>query len=326
MPSRPQPLPVREDFVEAPDAAMTPGASLRIVTAADGLRLRAATWRPAGTPRGTVCVFQGRAEFVEKYSEVADDLLARGFAVATFDFRGQGGSQRLVSNPLKGHVDDFDDYRVDAEAFMRQAVMPHCPPPYFALGHSMSAPVLIALALRQPQWFDRMVLAAPMIGLPLARAEFFARGLATGLGRLGFSGSYIPSGADRILALRPFATNPVTSDPTRYARSVSLITREPRLAIASPTIGWVHAAFRAMTATALPGVPESVRTPTLVLTAGADRIVDPRASARFAARIRGGGHLQLRGAKHELLMERDDLRGLFWAAFDAFVPGSGALA
>jgi lysophospholipase len=107
---------------------------------------------------------------------------------------------------------------------------------------------------------------------------------------------------------------------------VALITQAPELALGSPTIGWAHAAFRAMTATALPGVPESFRVPTLALSAGGDRIVDPRASERFAARIRGGGHLLIRQARHELMMERDELRDLFWAAFDAFVPGSRRLA
>jgi alpha-beta hydrolase superfamily lysophospholipase len=30
------------------------------------------------------------------------------------------------------------------------------------------------------------------------------------------------------------------------------------------------------------------------------------------------------GAKHELLMEQDRFRSQFWAAFDAFVPGTPA--
>jgi lysophospholipase len=28
------------------------------------------------------------------------------------------------------------------------------------------------------------------------------------------------------------------------------------------------------------------------------------------------------GARHEILMERDEFREQFWAAFDAFVPGT----
>ena len=44
-------------------------------------------------------------------------------------------------------------------------VLPDCPPPLFALGHSMGATVLIRAAIEGRRWFDRMVLTAPMIAL-----------------------------------------------------------------------------------------------------------------------------------------------------------------
>jgi lysophospholipase len=323
---RPQFRPVREGLVTANGVPSPAGGHTRTLTTADGIRLRGAFWRPKGAARGSVVLLQGRAEFIEKYGEVIEDLLARGFAVATMDFRGQGGSERLTKNPLKSHVGDFGDYRADVEALMRQIALPSCPPPFYALSHSMSAPVTLAVALRQPQWFERVVLTAPMLGLPLARAEFFARGLATGLGSIGLASAYIPGGSNRVMALRPFERNRVTADLTRYDHGRRLIGACPDLAVGSPTIGWVHSAFRAMTATALPGVPEGFRTPTLVMSAGRDRIVDPRASERLATRIRGGGHLMIRGSQHEIMMERDEVREMFWAAFDAFVPGKRGLA
>ena len=46
--------------------------------------------------RGTVVVLGGRAEFIEKYFEVIGELLARDFAVAALDWRGQGGSARRL--------------------------------------------------------------------------------------------------------------------------------------------------------------------------------------------------------------------------------------
>ena len=38
--------------------------------------------------------------------------------------------------------------------------------------------------------------------------------------------------------------------------------------------------------------------------------------------LRAGSHLVVVGAQHELLMEQDRYRAQFWAAFDAFVPGT----
>ena len=39
-------------------------------------------------------------------------------------------------------------------------------------------------------------------------------------------------------------------------------------------------------------------------------------------RLRAGSHLVIPGARHEILMEQDRYREQFWAAFDAFVPGT----
>jgi lysophospholipase len=38
--------------------------------------------------------------------------------------------------------------------------------------------------------------------------------------------------------------------------------------------------------------------------------------------LRAGTQLVVAGAKHELLMEQDRFRSQFWAAFDAYVPGT----
>src|SRR6516164_10645488 len=108
----------------------------------DGVELRFARWAPPPGRKGTVCLFQGRAECIEKYFETIRDLRARGFAVATIDWRGQGGSQRALKNGRKGYVRSFAQYQIDLETFVREIVLPDCPPPVFALGHSMGATVL----------------------------------------------------------------------------------------------------------------------------------------------------------------------------------------
>ena len=110
----------------------------------DGTKLRFARWEATRGPRrGTVCLFDGRGEFIEKYFEVVADLRRRGFAVATMDWRGQGGSARLLSNPRKGHVRGFAEYDRDLARFMKEIVLPDCPPPFIALAHSMGGNILL---------------------------------------------------------------------------------------------------------------------------------------------------------------------------------------
>ena len=154
----------------------------------DGAELRFARWAPPAGRKGTVCVFTGRSEQIEKYFETVRDLRDRGFAVAMIDWRGQGHSSRRLRDPRKGYVRDFSDFEIDVETFVQQVVLPDCPPPYFALAHSMGGAVMLRVAHAGKRWFDRMVLSAPMIDLPGRRTSFPARTLlrvhaADGAGR-----------------------------------------------------------------------------------------------------------------------------------------------
>ena len=153
----------------------------------DGVELRFARWDPPPGRKGTVCLFQGRAEFIEKYFETVRDLRARGFAVATLDWRGQGGSERALSNARKGHVRGFAQYQIDLESFINEVVLPDCPPPVFALAHSMGASILLRAARAGHQWFERMVLLAPMIALPGRRTSLPIRTLLKSLRWIGRS-------------------------------------------------------------------------------------------------------------------------------------------
>ena len=62
----------------------------------DGVSLRFARFAPPAGRRGTVCIFPGRTEWIEKYFETVRDLRNRGFAVALLDWRGQGLSDRAL--------------------------------------------------------------------------------------------------------------------------------------------------------------------------------------------------------------------------------------
>ena len=80
----------------------------------DGAELRFARWAPPVGRKGTVCVFTGRGEQIEKYFETVRDLRDRGFAVAMIDWRGQGHSSRRLRDPRKGYVRDFADFEPDS--------------------------------------------------------------------------------------------------------------------------------------------------------------------------------------------------------------------
>ena len=260
-------------LVSIPANPVPEGATVGTVKTADGVVLRFARFEPPAGRKGTLCVFPGRAEFIEKYFEVVRDARARGFAVAILDWRGQGLSERALANARKGHVFDFSEYDRDLEAFVKEVVLPDCPPPLFALGHSMGAAVLIRAAQHGRRWFDRIVLSGPMIHLAGAAGSRFARTSAQAMRMIGLGASYVPGGGGTPINTLPFAGNPLTSDPVRYARTVAILEAEPALGIGSPTVAWVDAAFKAMREFADPTYAGRLRQPLLLVAAGQDQIV-----------------------------------------------------
>src|SRR5205085_3158379 len=134
-----------------------------------GATLRAARFpaAPDVPARGTCVLLNGQTEFIEKYFEVIDELRGRGFAVATMDWRGQGGSTRMTEDSRKSFVGDFSEYDEDLDTLMNWIVRPMLAggEKPVALAHSMGAHNLLRLLVRKPASFAAGVLSAPMIGI-----------------------------------------------------------------------------------------------------------------------------------------------------------------
>lgn len=302
------------------------GAVVGYLTTHDGLRLRFARWKSSVAKRqGTICLLGGRSEYIEKYFETVADLTRRGFSVATFDWRGQGGSDRLLRDRRKGHVNDFAEYDRDLLQFVREVLLPDCPPPYFALAHSMGANVALRAARARDCFFERMVLTAPMVGIArLPMSPSMTLGVAETAVYLGLGDSVVPSTGYADLDISKYEGNPLTSDPERFARNREILINAPHLRIGSPTIGWLRAALESMSMMGEETFPPSVTVPALMIAASNDRIVSNGAIEALSLQMRTGVHLTARGSEHEVLQEREGVREQFWAAFEAFIPGHEA--
>lgn len=297
------------------------GARVGYFTTSDKVRLRYALWpKGRGAPKGTICLVQGRTEYIEKYFETIEDFRQRGFAVATFDWRGQGGSERLIGNRMLGYVDRFDDYWTDLRSFHADILLPDCPLPFYLVGHSMGGLASLYAASRDRMMFDRVFLSTPMVGLygmedSLARWALFAEAASfVGLGRLPMArrGDKRPDEA-------MYPDNPLTSDILRYTRMVETVRANDALYLGSPTFRWLAAAMRAMVDAGKDCFPGQIKIPLLMLAAARDRIVSTPAIESLGLRLRTGRHMVIPGARHELFMENDAIRGQVLAAFDAFI-------
>jgi lysophospholipase len=303
-----------------PGNGLPEGLVSATVTTKDGRKLRAAYAMP-NTPKGTVVLLCGRGDFIERWFETIADFTRRGFAVATFDFRGQGGSERLRSDRYRDGLRNFSEYDDDFAAFMTQVVLPDCPPPFYAVGHSTGGLVLLR-ALTRRTWFERAVLSAPLLGveigvwpMPLVRLMcwLFPK---MGLGRL-----FLPGQGKRPLAPQNFPGNNLTSDQRRFQQATRTLAEQPDLGVGGPTFSWLNAALKSMDRINAESAKATYRAPILVVAAGRDRVVDNEAIRRFCAAATGVSLAFIPEARHEILFERDSVREQFFAAFEAFTAG-----
>lgn len=303
-------------FVRVPGNEIPEGAEEHWLEGRGGVKVRVMTAPATRNPvRGSVIVAPGRTEFIEKYFEVIRELQARGFAVFCIDWRGQGLSAREVENGQKGHFVTFDDPVNDLSTALK-LLAGKLPRPYIGLAHSMGGAILLRALLTRRIELDAAAFSAPMWGIQ--GLTDMAKKYVRFMGALGLGAMFAPS-VDKKWKRENFKKNPVTHDKERHARCQGLITEEPRLALAGPTIGWVAAASDVTESFQQPGSLAHVRIPILIATAGEEQLVDNASHPIVAAQLPQATHITIEGAKHEILMERDELRAQFWAAFDQLV-------
>lgn len=283
---------------------------------ANAVRLRAARF-DADQPRALCLLLNGQTEFIEKYFEVIDELRGRGFSVVTFDWRGQGGSDRLLADARKAHIEDFAAYDRDLDAVIRTIAEPL---PKFAMAHSMGGNILLRRLHDVPGEFAAAILCAPMLGINFRGAPGWAvKTIARLLNRKAPSLDFVWGLGTRDQLTQSFDQQIVTSDPVRYARNQALLKANPELRLNGPTWSWLAAAIRSIVLLRHPGYAEAIATKAIIFGAGQDRVCETPTEAAFAARMPHAQFVEIASAEHEILMERDELRDRFWSAFDDFL-------
>lgn len=288
------------------------------LTAADGVRIRLAVWS-AGGAKGTVLLFPGRTEYVEKYGRAANDFARRGYAMVSVDWRGQGLADRPLADRNVGHVERFGDFQTDVAAVLAAVQGLSLPQPLYLVSHSMGGAIALR-ALIKGLPVKAAVFSAPMWGILLSTTARPFAWLITHSGRLlGLSHHYVPStGPVTYVASAPFTGNVLTTDEGMWRYMKAQITGVPDLALGGPSLNWLHEAIDECSALArLP----SPAMPTLTMLGGNERVVDARPVHERMNRWPGGRLELVPGAEHELMMETPARRALFFdaacAVFDA---------
>lgn len=239
-----------------------------------------------------------------------------GFNVAMMDWRGQGLSERAGNNQSLTHITDFDRYRMDIEEFTENIVAPRFPSPLFLMTHSMGgAPALTLLADGYDK-FNAAVLCAPLTKLLMPKRTIIAAKALSSLAvAVGAGERRIPRGGD---SPTTFDARALTHDEARHNRFVELRKAQPNAAVYGQTFSWLKEAFKTMATFHQPSHFAKMKTPTLLVSAGNDRLCDPDDHALLADASPFIKRILIAEARHEIMMERDDLRKEYFDAVSDF--------
>ncbi|MGI9393469.1 MAG: alpha/beta fold hydrolase [Boseongicola sp.] len=263
----------------------------------------------ANAPLGTILLFPGRTEILEKYGRVARELNEAGYTVLSIDWRGQGHSDRLIADHRPGHVGDFIDYQLDVSALVGFADNLALPKPHYLVAHSMGGCIGLR-ALMNGMSVDRVVFSAPMWGIyvapllrPLAASySWIAR-------KVGQSSSVMPGTRPaNYVTYTSLADNMLTTDLDHHNYMIRQAEMAPEIAVGGPTVQWFHEAH--VESAALAQAPRPAYS-VLTFLGTRETIVEPR-TVQDMHRNWPTAQLELvEGAKHELMMEAPHLRSQF---------------
>ncbi|USH02534.1 alpha/beta fold hydrolase [Grimontia kaedaensis] len=274
----------------------------------DGLRLN---WCAFTKPEHTraIVVVNGRIEGVAKYQEIYFDLFNQGFDVYSYDHRGQGHSQRLVTGSDIGHVVEFDHYVDDLDTFINEVVTTKAHSQRMILAHSMGGAISVLYAARKPNAIDAIALSAPMLGINLSRPlQMAAKPLCKVLSKLqhpaGFAPGQVPYWA------KPFKHNLLTQSEARYQWFRELYESDETLKVGGPSAQWIWQSMDACERAVKTAT--DIDMPILLMQAARDEIVCNGVMFQFHRERQAAGlPIQfeiLADSRHELLFERDVIR------------------
>jgi lysophospholipase len=278
--------------------------------ASDGVMLRTAVWESASPSKGTVFLFPGRTEYIEKLAPVAAEFNKRGFSGIVIDWRGQGLSDRLTENRLVSHVLRFSDYQIDVAAVVKAAEDLELPRPWYLLGHSMGAciglrAVLEALpveacAFTGPLWDIKLSSVERAVAWPIT---WVSQGIGKGD---VFAPGNNPQRKQCYVLSVGFDGNRLTSDPTMFQYMVTQAKALPDHQTGAPSMGWVYEALKECRSLAR---MKSPRQRCVTFCGDLDVVVDIDAVQMRMEAWPGGKLEMISNAKHDILSERPEVRG-----------------
>lgn len=288
-------------------------ATESMFTLKDGWLLRNITWPSKNINdesfKGSLLFLPGRGDHYEKYLETLSELEAAGLNICAFDWRGQGGSGRMLDDPTIGHIEDFAIW-IDDLAQIYAHWKASNPAPHFIMSHSMGGHLIMRALAEKVINPDAVILSAPMFGLMADPVPFFIRyNVVKLLNKIGLSEKHAWKVSEKPFSPESARARILTHDTERYQDEMFWWQHRPDVKLGPASWRWVEQAMKSTHALNKANAIEHISVKMLILATTADQLVDTDRIISDAKRL---PHAQLilfgDEAAHELLRETDSVR------------------
>ena len=271
---------------------------------------------------GTIILQSGRTEFIEKYYEVIEGFISRGYCVAAMDWRGQGLSDRTCKNIRLGHIDSFEEYDKDLIKTL-EVYNKICPKPWIGFGHSMGGCLMASNFVENQEIYKALILCAPMLSIQSRSSLRILVSVLGSVSSIGFKDFAINKpnwDHEQGWLEEEFNDNFLTSDQYRFNRVYRLISKEHALGVKGLSLGWIYEAIKRTNLFKDKKWGTLVEKPSLLLNATRDRLVSPSGNDQILSKFRNS-HVENIDSRHEIFMESDPIRNKAWEKVDEFLGG-----
>jgi lysophospholipase len=241
--------------------------------------------------------------------ETVLNLAELGHNVHVFVPSGQGGSGLHLTDRFHRSAGGYDADADDLNSFGKKRVRSDAPK--IVTAASMSGTIATLAVMKNKKIFQALNLIDPFFGFANPKAPMLKRLLeASPYWPEWFSKHYAPgegSWKSRSDPSRRLQASDYSSDPERMQVYDEWTVNHPELRVGGLTLGGFLEACRSHDKILAEGVPESIRVPMQIFSAGKNLVTSRSAIAEFSRRAGIIPH-DFPDAKHDLLMERDEFR------------------
>lgn len=270
-------------------------------------------------PRGIILLLQGRAEFIEKYSGIANSLNFKGYDVLSLDWRGQGLSEREIDDRHKGYVKNFNYYLYDLEIFYHKILVSY-PHDIFLLSHSMGGHIALRFLQEKTHSIKKAVFASPLFGIKtLLFPELLTRNLSYRACTNGFGKNYTPGGQKYKATRFNTKSSILSHDFEQLSIQVNEMKKNPELYTGGVTWGWLHAAFESIDIIMKEDYGSTIKIPVSIVNAAKDKLVTKNSQKKISRQIPNSSFISIPDSFHEIMFEKKEIRDLFWENFYKFI-------